>query len=123
MAFSRSLAVSVHGAWYSNTHVEACSPRPMRPRNWCNCDSPNRSACSTTISVALATSTPTSTTVVDTSNCRAPPAKARITCAFSSPFMRPCSSATVNSGNTRVSSSAIAVAAFRSIFSDSSTSG
>ena len=39
-------------------------PRPTRPRSWCSCDRPNRSACSTTIIVASGTSTPTSTTVV-----------------------------------------------------------
>ncbi len=45
----------------------ASEPRPMRPRSWCNCARPKRSACSITISVALRTSTPTSITVVATS--------------------------------------------------------
>ena len=44
---------------YSSTGIS-----PMRPRSWCSCDRPKRSACSTTITVALATSTPTSITVV-----------------------------------------------------------
>jgi hypothetical protein len=51
-------------------------PRPTRPRSWCSCASPKRSAFSTIISVAFATSTPTSTTVVDTSTCVSPPRSA-----------------------------------------------
>ena len=37
-----------------------CAPRPTRPRSWCSCERPKRSACSITITVALGTSTPTS---------------------------------------------------------------
>src|ERR1019366_5953856 len=36
------------------------------PRSWCSCASPKRSACSTTMTEALGTSTPTSITVVAT---------------------------------------------------------
>ena len=36
------------------------SPTPTRPRIWCNCARPKRSACSITISAAFGTSTPTS---------------------------------------------------------------
>ena len=36
------------------------SPRPTRPRNWCNWARPKRSACSMTMIVASGTSTPTS---------------------------------------------------------------
>ena len=39
-------------------------PRPMRPRSWCSCARPKRSALSITMSEALGTSTPTSITVV-----------------------------------------------------------
>ena len=57
-------ASSLSGVWYSSTQVAASAPRPTRPRSWWSCDSPKRSACSTTITVAFGTSTPTSTTVV-----------------------------------------------------------
>ena len=53
------------------------APRPTRPRNWCNCARPNRSACSTTMTLAAGTSTPTSITVVATSSRVSPAAKAR----------------------------------------------
>ena len=44
----------------------ACFPRATRPRSWCSWLTPNRSASMTTMTVALGTSTPTSTTVVAT---------------------------------------------------------
>ena len=71
----------------------ACAPRPTRPRSWCSCDSPKRSACSTTITVAFGTSTPTSTTVVDTRIWISPAANACITRPSRRCFIRPCSSA------------------------------
>ena len=46
--------------------VDFRAPRPTRPRNWCSCARPKRSACSTTMIVASGTSTPTSMTVVAT---------------------------------------------------------
>ena len=49
----------------------------MRPRNWWSCASPNRSACSITITLASGTSTPTSITVVATSKLRFAGGKAR----------------------------------------------
>ena len=49
------------------TRVNA--PRPIRPRSWWSWARPNRSAFSTSITVALGTSTPTSTTVVEISRC------------------------------------------------------
>ena len=49
------------------TQADACAPRPTRPRSWCSCDRPKRSACSISITDAFGTSTPTSTTVVETS--------------------------------------------------------
>ena len=60
-------AVSDSGGAYSSTQTLAALPRPTRPRNWCSCARPKRSACSMTISAALGTSTPTSITVVATS--------------------------------------------------------
>ena len=38
------------------------APRPTRPRSWCSCDSPKRSAFSITITEAFGTLTPTSIT-------------------------------------------------------------
>ena len=99
------------------------APRPTRPRSWCNCERPKRSADSMTITEALGTSTPTSTTVVHTSTWRRPARKASITASFSSAFIRPCSSPTSTPGNTCRSLSAPRVASSRSSFSDSSTSG
>ena len=55
---------------------------------------PNRSASSSTIVVALATSTPTSMTVVDTRTSISPAAKARMVRSLSSGVIRPCSLAT-----------------------------
>ena len=46
---------------------DCSAPRPTRPRSWCSCESPNRSASSITITEAFGTSTPTSITVVATS--------------------------------------------------------
>jgi hypothetical protein len=71
-------------------------PRPTRPRSWWSWASPNRSACSITISVALGTSTPTSITVVATSTPSSPAAKRAITASFSGPFIRPWTSPTLS---------------------------
>ena len=60
------------GSWYSSRQDDWCAPRPTRPRSWCSWASPNRSACSTTITVAFGTSMPTSMTVVDTRTCTSP---------------------------------------------------
>ena len=57
-------------------------PRLTRPRNWCSCDSPKRWASSMTMIVALGTSTPTSTTVVDTSTLIRPCRNASMTAVF-----------------------------------------
>ena len=51
------------------------SPRPTRPRSWWSWARPKRSAPSITITVALGTSMPTSTTVVATSRSVRPSAK------------------------------------------------
>ena len=48
----------------------------MRPRSWCSWARPKRSACSTTMTEAAGTSTPTSITVVATSRSSPPSAKA-----------------------------------------------
>ena len=66
-------------------------PRPMRPRSWWSCETPNRSASMTAMTVAFGTSTPTSMTVVATSTSISPAAKRRITSSFSSRGSRPCS--------------------------------
>ena len=52
----------------------AAAPRPTRPRSWWSWERPNRSACSTIITVALGTSTPTSMTVVDDQDPQRPAA-------------------------------------------------
>ena len=67
---------------------------------------PNRSASMSTIVVALATSTPTSITVVDTRTSISPAAKARIVRSFSSGGSRPWSAATAARAAGRRSSSA-----------------
>ena len=73
---------------------EGSSPRPTRPRSWCSCASPNRSAFSMTMTVAFGTFTPTSMTVVDTSSVISPAANARMIRSFSAGFIRPCRQAT-----------------------------
>ncbi|KGS71213.1 ATP-dependent DNA helicase RecG [Burkholderia pseudomallei MSHR7527] len=78
-------------------------PRPTRPRSWCSCASPKRSACSITISDAFGTSTPTSITVVATSNCTSLRENASITAAFSAGASRPCTSPTFSSGSAAAS--------------------
>jgi hypothetical protein len=78
----------------------SAAPRPTRPRSWWSCESPNRSACCTTITVALGTSIPTSITVVATSTSTSPAANARITASFSSPGICPWRSASRSSGKT-----------------------
>ena len=60
---------------------------------------PNRSASRTTITVAFATSTPTSMTVVATRTSIRPAAKRRITSSFTSGASRPCSTSTVSPGS------------------------
>ena len=66
------LGDSPTGSSNSSTQVLSAAPRPTRPRSWCNCDRPKRSACSITISDAFGTSTPTSITVVATSTSISP---------------------------------------------------
>jgi hypothetical protein len=75
------------------------------------------------ITVALATSMPTSITVVATSTSSCPSRKARITASLSSPGIRPCRAHAAVGERAAVSSSCATVAALRSLFSDSSTSG
>jgi hypothetical protein len=96
---------------------------PTRPRSWCSCDRPKRSACSMTIRLALGTSTPTSITVVATSKGICPCVKSDITAAFSAAGMRPCSRPTSGPAGPRDSSAWVAVAFCRSRCSLSSTSG
>ncbi len=76
----------------ASRHVELCSPRPTRPRSWCSWEIPKRSAFSTSITVALGTSTPTSITVVATSTWARPDANASIASCFSRGRIWPCSS-------------------------------
>jgi hypothetical protein len=64
--FSRACASSF-GASEIRMQKLSCAPRPMRPRNWCNCASPKCSAFSMSITVAFGTSTPTSMSDVATS--------------------------------------------------------
>src|SRR6266850_2544351 len=101
----------------------AAVPRPTRPRSWCSCASPNRSACSISMTVAFATSIPTSMTLVATRMCTALSRNARIVASRSSALSRPCTRPTSSSGNTLASRSAITVAAFKSARSDSSITG
>ncbi len=82
------------GALVTSRQSPGWPPRPTRPRSWCSCETPNRSASSTTIIVAFATSTPTSITVVDTSTSMSPAANARITSSLRSAAIRPCSIST-----------------------------
>ena len=76
------------------------------------------------MTVALGTSMPTSTTLVETRMSASPRRKAAMISSFSLGFMRPCSSASLRSGKiSACRRSCSAVAALASILSDSSTSG
>ena len=104
------------------------TPRPHRdrrgPRSWWSCESPNRSASSTIITVAFGTSTPTSMTVVATSTSISPARNAVIAASFSAAGIWPCSSPTRSPASSSAARrSASSVAAFASTFGDPSTSG
>src|SRR5437660_231213 len=114
----------LHGATagWRGTLISYEAPRPTRPRNWCSWARPKRSAPSIIITLALGTSTPTSTTAVATRTWISPATKRCMTSSFSlrRPWMRPSS----RSGNTsplRRSYSAVADLAART--SDSSIKG
>ena len=78
--------------------MDDAAPRPTRPRSWCSCARPKRSACSITMTVAFGTSTPTSMTVVETSTWISPREKAPIASSFSALFIRPWSRPTRTPG-------------------------
>ena len=86
-----SRAAVAAGISVTSRHTPGADPRPTRPRSWCSCDRPNRSASRITIAVAFGTSTPTSMTVVATSTSSSPRSNARITASFSSAGSLPCS--------------------------------
>ena len=77
----------------------ASRPRPTRPRSWWRVAKPKRSPSSMTITVASGTSTPTSSTVVETSICTSPRRNASMTASFSWFGMRPWSASTRAAGN------------------------
>ena len=77
-------------------------PRPTRPRSWCNWDNPYLSAFSISIITAFGTSTPTSTTVVETRTSISPFANAVMTVSFSFGFILPCRIPITLSGNVSV---------------------
>ena len=85
---------------------------------------PKRLASSTTIAVALGTSTPTSITVVATSTSISPLRNASKIAAFSGEGRRPCSNASRSPFSSSARSrSNVSVADATSSFSDSSMSG
>jgi hypothetical protein len=98
-------------------------PRPTRPRSWWSWESPNRSACSIIITVALGTSTPTSITVVATRRSASPDLNRCIASSFSYGSIRPWTISARYGRNRWRSSSNPDSASFRSSFSLSSTSG
>ena len=71
---------------------DRCGPRPTRPRSWCSCARPKRSASSMSITLAFGTSIPTSITVVATSTSSSPAAKACMVASRSSARCWPCTS-------------------------------
>lgn len=123
MARSRWRATCDNGAWYSSTQIDSAVPRPTRPRSWCSCASPKRSACSMTISDAFGTSTPTSMTVVATSRSISPSRNARMTSAFSACGRRPWTSPMRRSGKAARIASWVSTAVCSSSASLSSTRG
>src|SRR5664280_2452004 len=93
-ACRRSQPGVVSPASATSRHHAAADPRPTRPRSWCSWEIPNRSASSTTMTVAFGTSTPTSITVVATRTSISPAANRRMTASLSSADSRPCRPAT-----------------------------
>ena len=114
------------GSWCSSRHADVCAPRPTRPRNWCSCARPNRSACSTTITRRVRhVDADLDDRRRDEDLHLAPAANARMTRSFSL-LLQPAveQRRRGHSGNTSAARwSAISVAARTSTFSDSSTSG
>src|SRR5258708_7583152 len=49
MVSSRARPSSVMRPGATRMQCDFCAPRPTRPRSWCNCARPKRSACSTTV--------------------------------------------------------------------------
>ncbi len=111
MTASRSRASEDSGGRYNRRQELACLPRPTRPRIWCNCASPMRSAFSMTMSVALGTSTPTSMTVVATKSWIPPSLKRRMVESFAAGGIRPWTRPTASSGNAAASAAAVSSAA------------
>ena len=70
-----------------------------RPRSWCSCASPKRSAWSMVMMVAFGMFIPTSTTVVQTRMSVVPSLNCSITSCFSFAFILPCRTSIVRSGN------------------------
>ena len=110
-------------AWQAFHTVDDAAPRPTRPRNWCNWLSPNRSACSITISEALGTSTPTSMTVVLTNTPICPCTNSDMTAFFSACGMRECSKPIMTPGSASHRAWCVSVALRKSSASLSSISG
>src|SRR5690606_10483952 len=96
---------------------------PTRPRSWCNCASPKRSACSITIKLALGTSTPTSITVVATSTSSSPAENAAMVADFSAFLSRPWTRPIRSSGSASTSAAKVSCAVCSCSASDSSISG
>ena len=107
----------------SRMQNDRCVPRPTRPRSWCSCARPNRSASSITITLAFGTSIPTSITVVATSRSISPAAKAVIVPSRRSARCWPCTIPMRSSGSAARSRSASASALAAWSASDSATSG
>ena len=120
--FSRASASGPASPDASSTQYDLTSPRPTRPRSWCSCASPNRSASSTTITEASRTSIPTSITVVATRIRTSPAAKRSRFRWRSAAFIRPWTSATGTSGKRPAYSRSPSSAALRPAL-PSSTAG
>ena len=107
-----------------NTQYDCAFPLPTRPRSWWSCARPKRSAFSITITVAFGTSTPTSTTVVETNTWISFFEKRSIISFFSVDRIWPFRAATVMEGGSACESIRAYSSTFsRSIFSLSSIIG
>jgi len=86
---SRRLCAVSFSVSEKSRQYASCFPRPMRPRSWWSWASPNRSACSMTITAAFGMSRPTSITTVETSICILPDLKSFMMRCLSADFIRP----------------------------------
>ena len=106
----------------ASTQRPRLAPRPTRPRSWCGCARPKRSACSITMRLAFGVHAHLDHRRRD-QDLRLARAKRSIAACRSAAPCRPCTRSTRACGKLRALRSAESIPERRSIFSLSSTRG